>query len=126
MAEIEEIPIDTHEILPDNQEILNDIQEEIPEPKKKGRPQGARNKPKPATPLQADTAPKQKAKIKAKKKPVVEDEYESEEKEAPRRKAYQQTDRHALAAEVLSLLQQQRYDRTHARRNHYASWFTNM
>ena len=37
-----------------------------------------------------------------------------------------QLDRHALASEVLGILQQQRYQRTTAKRNHYASWFENM
>ena len=35
-------------------------------------------------------------------------------------------DRRALAADVLGILQEQRYQRTSARRNHYASWFQNM
>ena len=100
--------------------------EEIPVAKKKGRPPGARNKAKASAASNPSHVPKQKAKAK-KKKPVVEYEYESEEEiPLPRRKVSQEADRHALAAEVLGLLQQQRYARTNARRTHYASWFGNM
>lgn len=55
------------------------------------------------------------------------EEYESEEEEPPpRRRQPAEMDRHQLAAEVLGLLQQQRYNQTTARRSHYASWFANM
>ncbi len=128
MAEIEEVPLDIQETAIDTQETnqeIEDIIEEIPVPKKKGRPPGARNKAK-ASAASNPVVPKQKAKAK-KKKPVVEYEYESEEEiPLPRRKVSQEADRHALAAEVLGLLQQQRYARTNARRTHYASWFGNM
>ena len=130
MADIEEIPLDqtentenNQEIIQDNEEIMENIQEE-PAPKKKGRPPGAKNKPKPQA-----AKPKPKPKAKVKKQPEYE-EYESEEEELPppRRRASQpaEVDRRQLAAEVLGLLQQQRYDQTTARRSHYASWFTNM
>ena len=115
---------------PTNQENPEVIQ---PAPKKRGRPAGAKNKAKPA--------PKPKPKAKQ-KKPVTEIEYEeyteSEEEEAPppRRRASmsreeqpvseRELDRHALASDVLNILQQQRYQRTTAKRNHYASWFENM
>ena len=82
------------------------------------------NKPKPPA-----AKPKPKPKAKVKKQPEYE-EYESEEEEPPppRRRASQpaEVDRHQLAAEVLGLLQQQRYNQTTARRSHYASWFANM
>mgnify|MGYP001599567662 CR=1 FL=1 len=138
MAEIQEVPLDNPQII---EEKAQDIQEtpmdnaeieETPAPKKKGRPPGAKNKPKPKP------APKPAVKPKAKKKPQAEyefdDDYDDEDilQEAPpprRRRAApmpQEMDRHALAADVLNILQQQRYDRTHARRNHYASWFANM
>ena len=101
------------------------ISEEIPK-KGRGRPAGAKNKPKPA--------PKPKPKPKAKKKPVeYEAEYEEESEEEappPRNRRVRpepvEVDRHALASEVLGILQQQRYKRTSAKRNHYASWFENM
>jgi len=134
MAEIEEIPIEPEDI----PETTQDIPQYIPEeqtnsediPKKgRGRPAGAKNKPKP----KPKPAPKPKPKAKQ-KKPVEYEEYddeESEEEEAPppRRRVREQPvelDRHALASEVLGLLQQQRYQRTTARRSHYASWFENM
>ena len=117
---------------------MQDIAQDIPEttnvsegiPKKgRGRPAGAKNKPKPKA-APKSTPPK----ARAKKKPVVEyGEYEeSEEEEAPppRRRARQEQpvdlDRHALASEVLGTLQQQRFQRSSATRNHYASWFENM
>ena len=128
MAEIEEIPPEPQEPSENAEEMQPTIQEtpeEIkPAPKKRGRPVGAKNKPKP-------TAAKAKAKPKAKPK-ALQYETESEEDEAPpprpqRRVAQpQELDRHALAADVLNILQQQRYDRTTARRSHYASWFANM
>ena len=139
MTEIQEVSLDNPQIIEektqdilsgvetpmDNAEIVSGV--ETPAPKKKGRPPGAKNKPK----------PKPAVKPKAKKQPQVEyeydqDDYDDEEtlQELPpprrRRAAPQEMDRHALAADVLNILQQQRYDRTHARRNHYASWFANM
>ena len=128
MADIEEIPLnqtENTEHIPeevqDNEEIAENIPEE-PAPKKKGRPPGAKNKPKPPAPK-----PKPKPKAKVKKQPEYE-EYESEEEEPPppRRRQPAEVDRHQLAAEVLGLLQQQRYNQTTARRSHYASWFANM
>ena len=129
MSEIQEIPIEPEDPPENTQEMLASIPEapeEIqPAPKRRGRPAGAKNKPKPA--------PKPRPKAKQ-KKPVEYEEYdeESEEEEAPpprrRVRAEQpvELDRHALASEVLGILQQQRYQRTSARRSHYASWFENM
>ena len=135
MAEIEEIPIEaegtpenTQEVsttIPENTEDIEDIQ---PAPKKRGRPPGSKNvKPKPKP------APKPKPKAKQ-KKPAEYEEYEDESEEdkapPPRRRVRAdqpvELDRHALASEVLGILQQQRYQRTSARRSHYASWFENM
>jgi hypothetical protein len=143
MAEIiEEIPIEPasaaapEEIQEEIQEDIQENQPTIPEKKGRGRPAGSKNKPK-----EAAAKPKAKAKAKAKR---VEYEYDDEEDyddEAmptelppPRRAALrrptataaQPLDRHTLAAEVLDLLQQQRYSRASARRDHYASWFANM
>ena len=129
MADIEEIPLDqtentenNQEIIQDNEELVENIEEETPAAKKKGRPPGAKNKPKPPA-----LKPKPKPKAKVKKQPEYE-EYESEEEEPPppRRRQPAEVDRHQLAAEVLGLLQQQRYNQTTARRSHYASWFANM
>ena len=134
MTEIQEIPIEAEDISENTQEMLTSIPEtceEIqPAPKKRGRPAGAKNK----------AAPKPKPKAK-KRKPVEYEEYEeeSEEEEIPRRRVSRgrveqpvsisgerELDRHALASEVLGILQEQRYQRTSARRNHYASWFENL
>ncbi len=129
MTEIQEIPIEAEDPPENTQEMLASIPEN-PEviqhaPKKRGRPAGAKNKAKPA--------PKPKLKAKQ-KKPAEYEEYEdeSEEDEAPppgrwvRADQPVELDRHALASEVLGILQQQRYQRTSARRSHYASWFENM
>ncbi len=138
MAEIEEIPIEPGEPTDNIEEVAkkgDDIQENTVDiPKKgRGRPPGAKNKPKPAP------KPAPKPKPKAKKKPLeYEAEYEevgeSEEEEVPQPRSRRppraarppELDRHALASEVLGILQQQRYQRTNARRSHYASWFENM
>ena len=132
MAEIEEIPLEPQEPSENAEEMqpprsgpedtVQENPEEIkPAPKKRGRPVGAKNKPKP---------PAAKAKAKPKAKAAPQYESESDEDEAPpvRRRPTQpqELDRHALASEVLNILQQQRYDRTTARRSHYAAWFANM
>ena len=130
MTDIEEIPISA-EVFPGNAQDMvqespetTNVSEDIPK-KGRGRPAGAKNKAKPKP------APKPKAKAKQ-KKPVEYEEYtdsEEEEAPAPRRRARPEpveVDRHALASEVLGILQQQRYQRTAAKRNHYASWFENM
>ena len=131
MAEIEEIPIsaegaqeNVQDIPEDNQETAQEIPENAPAPKKRGRPSGAKNKPKPKP------APKPKTKAKAKEPEYEDYSEEEEEPPPPRRRAVRQEpvelDRHALASEVLGILQQQRYQRTTARRSHYASWFANL
>ncbi len=135
MAEIEEIPIEPEataapeEIQEEIREDIRENQPVIPEKKGRGRPAGSKNKPKEAAPK-----PKAKAKPKPKACPVeyVEEYSEEEEAPPPRRRtktavaAEEPLDRRALAAEVLDLLQQQRYSRASARRDHYASWFQNM
>jgi len=143
MLEIQEIPIEPVDPPENTQEICHGLAfipenpEEIqPAPKKRGRPAGAKNKPKPAS---VTPAPKPKPNAKQKKQ-VTKIEYEeyteSEEEEEtppPRRRVSRgraeypaELDRHALASEVLGILQQQRYQQTNARRSHYASWFSNM
>jgi hypothetical protein len=127
MTDIEEIPIESHDPPDETLASIPETPEEIqPAPKKRGRPVGAKNKAKPKPP----PAPKPKAK---QKKQVEYEEYtESEEEETPpprrRVRAEQpvELDRHALASEVLGILQNQHYQRTSARRNHYASWFENL
>ena len=134
MTEIVEVPIQAEEPTENTAEILEVIPENTednPSTKKRGRPPGAKNKAKPAP------APKPKPKPKAKVNKVIEyedEDYEEEYEEPPprRRRAPelqyvpQEVDRNALAAEVLGILQQQRYSQRDAKRAHYASWFTNM
>jgi hypothetical protein len=133
MATIEEIPIVAEEIEKKDEEIeqktqdIQDIEEETAAKKPRGRPPGAKNKPK------LKPAPKPKAKAKKKKAPTYEEEdSEDSEDETPvpryrgQRPPPVEVDRHALASEVLGILQHQRVQRTSARRNHYASWFENM
>ncbi len=133
--EVKEIEVD----IPENPQ---DIPECVPK-KGRGRPAGAKNKAKPK--------PKPKPKPKAKKaqRPIEyhdeeeDDEYPEEEIPPTRRRRPEgpgghmrcprvavqpspELDRRALAADVLSILQEQRYQKTSARRNHYASWFENM
>ena len=127
MADIEEIPIEV-EVPPEKEEKeienntqeIEEIQEETPIKKSRGRPPGAKNKAK-AQP-KPPPAPKPKAKTKKVRAPVYEEESSEDEDYQPT----QPLDRHALASDVLSILQQQRFQRTNARRSHYASWFNNM
>ena len=135
MTEIQEISLDV-EPLPDLAEPVTDVTEPATvQPKRRGRPAGAKNKAKPAP---APVAPAQRApraaappaaKPKAKRRVVVpsSDESSEEDQPAPRAsRAPPELDRRALAADVLGLLQEQRMSRTVAKRNHYASWFENM
>ena len=135
MTEIQEIPLDA-EPLPDIAEPVADVSEAVVvEPKRRGRPAGAKNKAKPAP---APVAPAQRApraaappaaKPKARRRVVVpsSDESSEEDQPAPRAsRAAPELDRRALAADVLGILQEQRMNRTVAKRNHYASWFENM
>ena len=131
MSVIEEIPLEPQESLENDEEMQPTNQENSeviqPAPKKRGRPAGAKNKPKPP-------AAKAKAKAKVKAAPQYDSETEEDETPPPRPQrrreqpalAPQELDRHALASEVLGILQQQRYQWTSARRSHYASWFENM
>ena len=136
MATIEEIDIVAEEGGKKDEEIeqktqdIQYIEEETAAKKSRGRPPGAKNKPKAKPP---PPAPKPKAKAKRKKTPIYEEEYsEDSEDETPvpryhgQRPPPVEVDRHALASEVLGILQHQRIQRTSARRNHYASWFENM
>ena len=137
MTEIQEIPLDV-EPLPDIAESATDVPEPVTvEPKRRGRPAGAKNKAKAApasiAPTPAQRAPRAAAppaeKPKAKRRVVVpsSDESSEEDQPAPRAsRAPPELDRRALAADVLGLLQEQRMNRHVAKRNHYASWFENM
>ncbi len=128
MADIIEIPLEAEELTENAQEITENT-EEKPAPKKRGRPPGAKNRAKAPPP-----APPPTPKPKAKKKPIKKVEYETEsesDEELPpprrsRREPVGQMDRHQLASDVLTILQQQRFDKSNARRNHYSSWFANM
>jgi len=139
MAGIEEIPIESADIPGSTQEIQEDIpnttKEIVPDIQKRGRgrPAGAKNKPKPPSSV---AAAKPKTKAKQTKPPIeyeVSEADEEEEPTPPRRRTRKAPasperaiDRHALASDVLNILQQQRYERRNARRNHYASWFNDQ
>ena len=127
MVDIQEIPLDieeTNENNADNEIIIEDnvIIVDVPAPKRKGRPAGAKNKAKAVVkaPVIAVKAPVKTVKpIEPKKrKRVVVSSSESEEEIAPT-----VIDRHALAADMLQILSQQRNVKATAKRAHYASWF---
>ena len=142
MAEIQEIAIEPEgapEATPEIEREIPTNTADIPNnsdpPKRgRGRPTGSKNKPRERAPPPApkkQAAPKPRPK---KKEPLyAADEEESSEEETPpprtrrgRATTPEPLDRAALAADVLGLLQQQKYARGSARRNHYASWFQNM
>ena len=144
MDEIEEIQINAEENKePDAEEKTEEIEEteETPAPKKRGRPPGSLNKttkkpeakkePKKAEPKKAEPKKVEPKKKKPPKRPVVEESSsEEEEYEEPRRSVRHhvpnaEIDRRALAAEMLTMLQDQHYNKSQMRRNHYASWFKN-
>jgi hypothetical protein len=139
---IEEIPIDiSEEAQPEEVDPVTDeapVEEEptAPAPKKRGRPIGAKNRPKP----KIVAAPKAaKPKRKAPPPPPSEDEEESGEEEPPTpipmrrtRSSIPEEYEHAppldprlVAAEMLQMLSQRNAGRTQAKRAKYASWFPN-
>ena len=129
MVDIQEIPLDIEEIHENDADTEENNQEiiDIPAPKKKGRPAGAKNKAKALVvkapvlePAIAAKAPVKKVKPvepKKRKRVVVSSSSESEEEIAP------VIDRHALAADMLQILSQQRHTKATAKRAHYATWF---
>ena len=138
MATIEEIPIVLEEAQPDEVDPVTDeapVEEEptAPAPKKRGRPAGAKNKPKVVVVPKAA-----KPKKKALPPPPSEDEDESEEEEPPTpipirrtRSSIPEEYEHApvdarhVAAEMLQMLSQRNANRHQAKRAKYASWFPN-
>ena len=134
MADIQEIPLEPEAAtekgdseIQDNepeQENIAPVAEDIPPKRGRGRPPGAKNKPK-APPPRPPPAPKPKA-VRKRKPPPPEYEEESSEDSDEGRYRRQQIDHQQVAAEVLGLLSAQRQQRTTARRNHYASCFQNM
>jgi hypothetical protein len=111
------------------------VEEEPIAPRKRGRPAGAKNKPKP----KIVAAPKAaKPKRKAPPPPPSEDEEESEEEEpptptplrrtrssAPQEYEHAPVDARHVAAEMLQMLSQRNANRHQAKRAKYASWFPN-
>ena len=140
MAEIiEETPIAdvAEESAPAAAEVAEEVEAEAPAPKKsRGRPPGAKNKPK-AAPVVPKAEPKPKAKRAPRKVVEVEEEEESEEeappppkkKRAPVRQMSQDSvtpeppDTRQIAAEVLHLLSNRHVERAQAKRDKYRSWF---
>ena len=134
MAEIqiEEVSIETQpEVVAEE---TNEVEATTPPaaPKRRGRPPGARNKPKAV--VIPETKPKAK---KPKARPQTPEESEEEAPPPPRRRraprpiseASQDSvspdppDTRAIAAEVLNILSNRHQDRSQARREKYASWF---
>ena len=131
---IEEIPIDINEEAPPEPDVIDEplpTIEEAPQPKRRGRPAGAKNKAKPKV-------------VVAKRKPRApppppsddeEEEGEEEEYEPPqirrtRSRAapeYEEevVDARSVATEMLQMLSQRNANRNQAKRNKYASWFPN-
>ena len=142
MAEIiEEIPIAdvAEESAPATAvaEVAEEVEAEAPAPKKsRGRPPGAKNKPK-AAPVAPKAEPKPKAKRAPRKVAQVEEDEKSEEeappppkkKRAPVRQMSQDSvtpeppDTRQIAAEVLHLLSNRHVERAQAKREKYRSWF---
>ena len=140
MATIHEIPIDiSEEAQPEEVDPVTDeapVEEEptAPAPKKRGRPAGAKNKPKVVVVTKAA-----KPKKKALPPPPSEDEEESEEEEPPTPTPLRRTrssapqeyehppplDARHVAAEMLQMLSQRNANRHQAKRAKYASWFPN-
>lgn len=137
-SEIQEVPLEPVAEAQISEENTTEIEEptenEPPPIKKRGRPPGAKNKPKQEPKPQPKAKPKPKAKRAV--QPYAQEESESSEEEpqqvlqrprAQRRAAAPpELDRTQLAAEVLGLLQQQHVAKASARRRTYASWFNNM
>ena len=136
---IEEVPINPEETVEPQVSVEQpetvEPPADVPAPKKRGRPVGAKGKPKVKQPEPApepepepepapEPAPKPKKtapkKAVPKKKPVVQssDSEEETEKRAG-------TDARAVAFEVMQLLSNQHASRVAARRQKYAGWFQN-
>jgi len=130
MADIQEIPLDIPEDIPNNTEIMQDNpeetkQEEPPEikepevrevikPKAKGRPKGALNR--------GPSKPRVKKTTQIQEAPVEETMYEPS---SPRRNLKIPTDPNSsdIAAAMLKLLQDQTYSRQSRKQRLYNSWF---
>ena len=147
-ADIQEVPLDSEAppTISEENTVETSPENAAPAKRGRGRPPGAKNKPRPPTepappsqPVHATPKAKQKPKVKAKAKayaPASESE-SSEEEVPPARRARRphassasvanpEMERAQLAAEVLSLLQRQHVARASARRHTYASWFAHM
>ena len=146
MAEnIQEVPIDA-ESAPVQEEPVVEVPAE-PAPKKRGRPPGAKNKPKAAAKAEARPAPaKEPSPPKRKPRKAPPPESESEEEEPPPKSAKRgsgaaqrrarsvpeapsqdsvspEMDTRAIAAEVLHLLSNRHVERAAQKREKYRSWF---
>ena len=125
MAEIEEVPI--------SDAPAEDVEEPVPAevaPKKRGRPKGSANKPKPVITAKPKRAPA------ARKRQATPDESEEDAPPPPPRKRRARVEELSqdsvspephntrdIAAEVLHLLSHRHVERNAAKRLKYASWF---
>ena len=116
-AEIEEIPIEVEGAVSAEPSVsasgIEVSPPEAPAPKKRGRPKGSTNKPKPkARPPTPESGEETPPPVRRRDPAPRED---SVSPEPP--------DTRAIAAEVLHLLSNRHVERTNAKREKYRSWF---
>ena len=128
---IEEIPIATGEPPEPEEAEAQEVPEETeepppapPAPKRRGRPAGAKNRPKPKVAAPPPVIKRQRSR----RPPTPESTSSEEEEPAPRGRAQSRRDlpedpMRQMAAEMLHLMQAQTLNRQQARANKYASWF---
>ena len=117
MAEIEEIPIEVEGAVSAEPSVsasgIEVSPPEAPAPKKRGRPKGSTNKPKPkARPPTPESGEETPPPVR-RRDPVPREDSVSPEP----------PDTRAIAAEVLHLLSNRHVERTNAKREKYRSWF---
>ena len=141
---IQEIPLESEEIIEKDEEItennteiiendeeIQEIQEiqkneavEVPAKKPRGRPKGS-TKPKPPPPPEKPEKPKTVAKAKPQKKKVVHYQSESSEEELPQYVRSQLPQRD-LATQMFQLLQNHENQRAQRKKQMYNSWFSHF
>lgn len=141
---IQEIPLESEEIIEKDEEItennteiiekdeeIQEIQEiqkneavEAPAKKPRGRPKGS-TKPKPPPPPEKPEKPKTVAKAKPQKKKVVHYQSESSEEELPQYVRSQLPQRD-LATQMFQLLQNHENQRAQRKKQMYNSWFSHF
>ena len=116
---IDEIPIENSDVIVEAETVIDDLVQIVTEPKKgRGRPKGVVNKPKAVAKA---PEPKAKMKAKAKKKPVIQYEEESDDEYEPVTQPQYNT--RDIASEVINMLSNRHLDRSNLKREKYRSWF---